>query len=152
MKKSNMDKPMCNYTWAFLSKNDVQFFPSVFSPFWRENFFMGPGRKHLDPTIYFLPPHPTKHTSKSFPSHFFSKVFQPPYFTSKQTHLKRYRLVTALCKILHVIRQQEGLPYTIRDSTTLPTSLVPNTRGHWKGLVTQHKGLLKKKLCWSQPS
>ena len=27
MKKSNMDKPMCNYTWAFLSKNNVQFFP-----------------------------------------------------------------------------------------------------------------------------
>ena len=23
MKKSNVDKPMCNCTWAFLSKNDV---------------------------------------------------------------------------------------------------------------------------------
>ena len=32
-KKSNLDKPMCNCTWAFLSKNNVQFFPSVFSLF-----------------------------------------------------------------------------------------------------------------------
>ena len=38
----------------------------VFSPFWRENILMGPGRKHLDPTIYFPSSLLTKHTSKKF--------------------------------------------------------------------------------------
>ena len=32
MKKGNIGKPICNCTWAILSKNDVQFFLSVFSP------------------------------------------------------------------------------------------------------------------------
>ena len=27
--------------------------PLVFTPFWRENFLMGPGKKYSDPTIYF---------------------------------------------------------------------------------------------------
>ena len=37
------------------------FIPSVFFPFWRENFLMGPGRKHLGLTIYFpsSPPNQT---------------------------------------------------------------------------------------------
>ena len=47
MKKSNGDKAMCNCTLAFLSKNDVQFFPSIFSPFWGENFLVELERKHL---------------------------------------------------------------------------------------------------------
>ena len=66
-RKSNVDKPMCNCTWAFLSKNDVQFFSSIFSPFQRENFLMGPERKYLSPTIYFpsFPPNQT-HSEKFF--------------------------------------------------------------------------------------
>ena len=47
MNKSNVDKAMCNCTLAFLSKNDVQIFPSIFSPFWGENFLVGSERKYL---------------------------------------------------------------------------------------------------------
>ena len=46
-------KPMCNYTWAFSSKNDTQFLPSIFSLFWRKNFLVCPKRKDLSPAIYF---------------------------------------------------------------------------------------------------
>ena len=42
-----------NCTWAFSSKYNDQFLPSVFSPFWRENFLMGSGRKHMSFTINF---------------------------------------------------------------------------------------------------
>ena len=47
-------------------------------------------KEHLDLTIYFssFPPNQT-HFKKKFSSHFLSKVFQLPYFTSKQTHPKR---------------------------------------------------------------
>ena len=62
-KQSNMEKPC---TWAFLSKNDVQFFPSIFSPFWRENVLVGQGEKHLDPTIYFPFSPPNQTHSKKF--------------------------------------------------------------------------------------
>ena len=45
---------------------DVQFFISVFSPFWEENFLVGPRRKHLGPTTYF-PFSPSNQTqSKKF--------------------------------------------------------------------------------------
>ena len=71
-KKNNVDKPVCNCTWAFLSKNNVQFFPSVFSPFWRENFLVKLGRKHLGFTIYF----------SSFPSN--------------QTHSKKFLFLFSL--------------------------------------------------------
>ena len=59
-------KPLCNCTWAFLSKNDAQFLPLVFSPIWGENFLMGLGRKHLGPTIYFLSSPPNQIHSKKF--------------------------------------------------------------------------------------
>ena len=58
----------------------------IFSSFWRENFLVGPRRKDLALPFIFLPFHPTKHTQKKISSHFLSKVFHPPYFTSKQTH------------------------------------------------------------------
>ena len=82
-------KPMCNRTWAFPSKNDAQFFPSVFFSFWKENFLVGLKRKHRGPTIYFpsSPPNPT-HSKKKFPFYFLFKVFHPPYFTFKQTYPK----------------------------------------------------------------
>ena len=46
-------KPMCNCTWAFSSKNDTQFLPSIFSLFWRKNFLVCPKRKYLGHAIYF---------------------------------------------------------------------------------------------------
>ena len=45
---------------------DVQFFISVFSPFWEENFLVGPRRKHLCPTIYFPSSPPNQTQSKKF--------------------------------------------------------------------------------------
>ena len=38
----------------------------VFSPFWKENFLIGFGRKHLDPTIIFLSTPPYQTLSKKF--------------------------------------------------------------------------------------
>ena len=38
--------------------------------------------------LIFLLLHLTKHTQKSLHSHFLSKIFHPPYFTSKQTYPK----------------------------------------------------------------
>ena len=55
----------------------------VFSPFWRENILMGPGRKHLDPTIYFPSSLLTKHTSKKF-----SFLFSLQSFPSTLFHLQ----------------------------------------------------------------
>ena len=45
---------------------DVQFFISVFSPFWEENVLVGPRRKHLGPTIYFPSSPPNQTQSKKF--------------------------------------------------------------------------------------
>ena len=69
MKKINVDKLMCNYTGAFLSKNDVQIFTSTFSPSWGEIFLIDLGRKHLGATIYFpsSPPNQTHSKKFSFP-------------------------------------------------------------------------------------
>ena len=67
--KSNVrTKPMCKCIRTFLSIKHPHFFPSIFSPFWREKFLVGPERKHLDLTIYFplFSLHPTKHTPKKF--------------------------------------------------------------------------------------
>ena len=85
-KKSNVDKPMCNCTWAFLSKNNVQFFPSIFSLLWRENFLVRPGRKHLSSIVYFSSSPSNQTHSKKFSFLFSLQIFHPPYFTSKQTH------------------------------------------------------------------
>ena len=94
VKKSNVRmKPMCSCTWAFLSIKQPHFLSLVFSLFLSENFFVGLGPNiyfpfslPLGPLFIFIPLHPTKHTRKSVPTHFFFKVFHPFYFTSKQTH------------------------------------------------------------------
>ena len=53
-KKEELDKlHMCKCTWTFLSIKQSYFLTSIFSPFWRENFLVGLGRKHLGPIIYF---------------------------------------------------------------------------------------------------
>ena len=74
----------------FLSKNNVQFFPSVFSPKFRGGGGAGRGKKrqclggNTQVSLFiFLPLHQTKHTLKSFRSYFLFKVFHPPYFTFK---------------------------------------------------------------------
>ena len=41
--------------------------------FKEKNFLVSPGKKHLDPSIYFPSFYPTKHIQKSFSSHFSSK-------------------------------------------------------------------------------
>ena len=56
--------------------------------FGEKSFWWVRGENTWISLLIFLPPHLTKHTSKSFPSHFLSKIFHPPYFTSKQTHPK----------------------------------------------------------------
>ena len=45
---------LCLHMGIFVQKKDVQFFSSIFSPFQEENFLVGPRRKHLGSTIYFL--------------------------------------------------------------------------------------------------
>ena len=82
-------KKKTNWTWAFLSIKQPHFLPLVFSLFWRENFFddlreKTPGSHQL---FSFLHTQPNT-LKKCFPSHFLSKIFHPPYFTSKQTHPK----------------------------------------------------------------
>ena len=59
---------------------------SIFSPFWREHFGRL-GEKTLGSHQFFSLPslQPNTH-QKSFISHFLSKIFHPPYFTSKRTY------------------------------------------------------------------
>ena len=57
-KKSKEKKKKRLYTWrwipkVFLEAHFMNFPLSVFSLFWRENFLVGPERKHLSPSIYF---------------------------------------------------------------------------------------------------
>ena len=69
-RKATWMKPMCNCTWA--SRNDVQFFPLVFSLFWRENFFVGThGSYHL---FSFLP------TQPNILKKVFLSIFSPKFF------------------------------------------------------------------------
>ena len=57
--------------------------PSGFSPYFGEkNFLVDPKKKYPDPTIYFSSPSPNQTLQKSFSSHFISKSFCLPYFTS----------------------------------------------------------------------
>ena len=71
----------------------------VFFPFWRENILVGLGRKHLNSTIYFLPPYPTKHILKKF---FFLFSFQ--IFLSTLFYLKTNTLLVrcGLKCVLHL--------------------------------------------------
>ena len=55
--KSNVDKHMCNWTWAFLSKNDVQFFPSIFFSIFGRKFFGRPEKKtYASPYLFSFNP------------------------------------------------------------------------------------------------
>ena len=65
----------------------IKFLPCSFLSILERKHFGGPGKKTPRPHQFFslrsLQPNTYK---KSFPSHFLSKVFRLPYFTSKQTH------------------------------------------------------------------
>ena len=64
--------PCATCTWAFLSFTHKIFHYQVFSPFWRENFLVGPGRLHR----YFpLSPYQPNTLQKVFPLHFFFFFF-----------------------------------------------------------------------------
>ena len=98
--KEKKKKPTCwrwSPTWGvFLEAHFMNFPLLVFSPKWGENFLVGPKRKYPDPTIYFSSPPPNQTLQKGFSSHFISKIFYLPYFTSKQTHPKAKAWVLAL--------------------------------------------------------
>ena len=64
--KKKKKKRKRNWTWAFLSIKQPYFLPPVFSPFWKENFLVGLGRKHLGFTIYFPSSSPNQTHSKKF--------------------------------------------------------------------------------------
>ena len=95
-KKSNQTKLMCTCTWAFLSIKKKMHFHSIFFPFWwGPEHFGGPREKTPGPhhLFFFLPTQPNIF-QKKFHSHFLSKVFHSPCFTSKQTHSKATTLLT----------------------------------------------------------
>ena len=75
-----------NWAWAFLSIKHLYFFSFNFLFILNRKFFGESEDKisGLHYLFFFL--YLTKHTLKSFTFHFFSKIFQSPFFTSKQTN------------------------------------------------------------------
>ena len=69
----------------------IKFLPLNFLSILEKKYFGGTREKIPEPHqfISLLSLQPNTHL-KSFSFHFLSKVFHPPYFTSKQTHLKDY--------------------------------------------------------------
>ena len=84
-----MKKSMCTCTWTFLSIKKI-YLHSIFSSFRRKNMLVGSRRKHLDPNyhLFFFPSTQLNTLQKYFPSYILLKVFYPPSFTSKQSHVK----------------------------------------------------------------
>ena len=77
---------------GFCPKMMSNFSPKFFLHFGERTFWWARRDNIWVPPFIFLPPHPTKHTPKSFHSHFLSKIFHLSYFTSKQTHPKSWHL------------------------------------------------------------
>ena len=69
----------------------IKFLPLNFLSILERKHFGETGEKIPEPHQFISLPslQPNTH-QKSFSFHFLSKVFHPPYFTSKQTHLKDY--------------------------------------------------------------
>ena len=64
--------------WAFLLIKK-KFIPIQFSLYFgKKTFWWARGENIWTPLFIFIPPHPTKHTQKSFLSYFLSKIFHPP--------------------------------------------------------------------------
>ena len=49
--------------------------PTIFSPFWREKFLVGPEKKHLGPTIYF----PSSPPNQTYSKKVFFPIFSPKF-------------------------------------------------------------------------
>ena len=79
-KRGGGGKKERNWTWAFLSIKQLHFLLSVFSLFWGENFLVGLGRKHPNPTIYFPFSLPNQIHSKEFSFPFFLQNFSSILF------------------------------------------------------------------------
>ena len=113
---------MCKCTWTFSSIKMFHFLPSVFSPFWGENFLVGSGRKHTSPTIYFPSFSPNQTHSKKVLLPIFSPKFSihsisPPnkhtlrvlqwsrhlfnYWKNKKTIIENF-LILLICNLLYI--------------------------------------------------
>ena len=77
-----------NCMWAFSSKSNAQFSPSIFSQFWRKFFLVSSGRKHLDPTIYFSSFSPNQIYSKKI----FLLIFSPKFSIQPISPSNKYTL------------------------------------------------------------
>ena len=105
--------PMCKCTWTFLSIKQLHFLPSVFSLIWGENFgektfWWARGEKTRALPFIFFPPHPIKHTPKSFPSYFLSKVFHPLYSPPNKHTLKVDIKVQICMVVMNVVIEIES--------------------------------------------
>ena len=94
-KKEPDELSICKCTWAFLSTKQPHFLPSIFSPFWKEIFLVGLGRKHSDPTIYF-PSHQTHSKNVFLP--IFSPKFSIHHISPPNKHTLRVCLVRRMEK------------------------------------------------------
>ena len=94
-KKEPDELSICKCTWAFLSTKQPHFLPSIFSPFWKEIFLVGLGRKHSDPPIYF-PSHQTHSKNVFLP--IFSPKFSIHHISPPNKHTLRVCLVRRMEK------------------------------------------------------
>ena len=88
---------------------------SIFSPFWRENFLVSLGRKHLNPTIIFLSPPLNQILSKKFSLLVFSHFF----FILPKIHFIKH---TLRLPIIH----QQSLPQKSECFNTKTKQKDPN--------------------------
>ena len=89
MKKKELDEFPCAKAHGHFCLLSSHIFSFQFSlQFGKKTFWLVRGENTWAPPFIFLSLYPTKHIPKSFPPHFLSKVFYPPYFTFKQTDPK----------------------------------------------------------------
>ena len=90
---------------------------SIFSPFWGENFLVGPERKHLNPTIYFpsSPPNETHFKKVFFP------IFSPKFFihpiSPPNKHNHNDESLWAIIKYLYLVK---NVDLTFHEKSSLP--------------------------------
>ena len=101
--KEKKKKKLTRWRWnltgeVFLKAHFTSFLIFVFSSFWGENFLVGPGRKHLDPIIYFPSTIPNQvHSKKVFLS-IFSPKFSIHLISPLNKHTLRCGLVGRMKK------------------------------------------------------
>ena len=87
-KKKKNELSMCKCTLAILSIKQPDFLPLVFSPFWRENFLVGSGRKRLNPIIYF----PFSLSNQTHSKKVFLPIFSPKFSIHPISSLNKHTL------------------------------------------------------------